>query len=70
MPGFYHNTLTYTSIIKALSCRKDYSDQAIDYYHRMKLQGVVPQAETITYSLRAAANSQDLIVANDILELM
>jgi pentatricopeptide repeat protein len=36
-PNFCHTTITYNAVIKALGSRRDYSEEALEFYQKMAL---------------------------------
>lgn len=49
------NCLHYNSIIKALAGRRDYCDQALEFYDEMVEKKIQPDEKTFEYALFACA---------------
>lgn len=57
----------YTSLLRALSTRIDYSQEALDFYRKMIETNIQPTKEALTYALSAASNIGNVKMAYDIL---
>ncbi|KRX00511.1 hypothetical protein PPERSA_06154 [Pseudocohnilembus persalinus] len=69
-PDFLHTTTTYNTIIKALASRKDYAEQALDYYEQMKISSVNMDMDTYIHTLKACSNIGDVNTAYNVLQAM
>ncbi len=69
-PNFCHTTITYNAVIKALGSRRDYSEEALEFYQKMALQGVNMDMDTFVHTLKACASGGDVKTAYNVLQTM
>lgn len=62
-----HTTTTYNAIIKALGSRKDYADDALDYFERMKYSDTNMDMDTYVHTIKACTNVGDVNTAFNVL---
>lgn len=67
---FTHSTITYNAIIKALGSRKDYAQEAIEYYHKMQIDRINIDSDTVVHTLKACSNCGDVKTAFNVLQAM
>jgi pentatricopeptide repeat protein len=68
--GFMKNVMTYNSLLRALSCSKNYAERALDEFIKMKSLGVKPDSYTFVYVLKATAQLGDIDSANNFIKEM
>jgi len=57
--GFTEQSKPYNSIISALGSTKRYAHLGIEYWHKMQLNGIVPDQHTYVAVLRACSKIGD-----------
>jgi pentatricopeptide repeat protein len=65
--GFIATTKHYNSIIFALGSSKRYAEKAIEFWHKMRLGGFIPDEHTCVGVFRACAKLGDIETAFDAL---
>lgn len=60
LPNFVHTTMTYNAVIKCLGSRRDYANEATQFYHKMIIEGTTPDSDTIVHILKACSNIGDI----------
>lgn len=68
--GFHQEAKYYNSIISALGSTKRYAEQAIQYWQKMQLTQIEPDAHTFVAVFRACAKVGDVQTAYDALQDM
>ncbi|EGR33964.1 pentatricopeptide repeat domain protein [Ichthyophthirius multifiliis] len=69
-PNFYPTTIHYNNIIKCLGSRKDYADEAIEFWEKMKITGINPDQDTFVHLFKACDNAGDVKTAYDAIQIM
>ena len=59
MDGFMQTAKPYNSIISALGSTKRYSELAIEYFHKMQLNNIIPDQHTYVAVFKATAKLGD-----------
>jgi pentatricopeptide repeat protein len=68
--GFTPNIMNYNSLLKALSCKIQYAQRAIDEFMKIKALGIKPDIYTYNYVIRACTHLGDIDTANNTLKEM
>ena len=65
--GYVESSKVYNSIINALASTKRFSNEAIEYWNKMQLSGVVPDPHTFVAVFKACSKLGDVETAYDAL---
>jgi pentatricopeptide repeat protein len=68
--GYTRHAIPYNAIIFALASTQRYAEKALEYWHKMHLENVMPDSHTFVAALKACSQLGDINSANDILHEM